>query len=422
MQRICRLASFLVCAVGVCTANGADWRQFRGPGGMGESAEKGLPIAWSATKNIAWRIKLPGPGSSSPVTLGNRVFVTCYSGYGLTEKNPGKQEDLRRHLLCVDRGNGKLIWTKEFDAQPPEHNYAGEGSYHGYAASTPTTDGERLYVFFGKLGVFCYDLDGKQLWHASVGKKIHDRWGSGASPLLYKNLLIVNASIESGSLVALDKSTGKEMWKTPGISSAWNTPMVVTAPSGEPELVISVQNRVLAFDPDNGKKLWDADGVHRYVCPSVIAHKGVVYVIGGGHTCTAIRAGGRGDVTKTNVLWRLEKKGSNVASPVYHEGHLYWAGDSGVVCQDADTGKIVYDKRLDSNVGRVWASPVLADGKLYYVTQHEGTFVLPAAPKFEVLAHNVFEDDKSRANASIAVSDGQLLLRTDQYLYCIGKR
>jgi outer membrane protein assembly factor BamB len=315
-----------------------------------------------------------------------------------------------------------VLWAKEFEPLLPEHKYAGEGSYHGYSSSTPTTDGQRLYVFFGKSGVFCFDLDGKELWHQTVGKGTHG-WGSGASPLLYKDLVIVNASVEGSALVALDKLTGKEVWHAPGVRSAWNTPVLVTAPSKELELVISIQDRLLAFDPDTGKELWSADGIHLYVCPSVVAHDGVVYAIGGGHTALAVRAGGRGDVTDTHVLWRT-KKGSNVSSPIYHDGHLYWASDSGgiVHCQEAATGKFVYSERLKPDSGLIYASPVLAEGKLYYVSQRNGTYVVAAGPKFELVAHNTIEDDKSRTNASIAVSGGQLLLRTDQYLYCIGNR
>jgi outer membrane protein assembly factor BamB len=155
----------------------------------------------------------------------------------------------------------------------------------------------------------------------------------------------------------------------------------------------------------------------------VVAHDGVVYAIGGGHTSLAVRAGGRGDVTRTHVLWRT-KKGSNVSSPIYHDGHLYWASESGGVvnCQEAATGKFVYQQRLSPASGLIYASPVLAEGKLYYVSQKGGTYVVAASPKFQLLAHNVFADDKSRTNASVAASDGQLLLRSDQYLYCIDSR
>ena len=416
----------LILVGAVFLVMGADWRQFRGPGGEGISLEKGLPFHWSSDKNIAWKTKLPGPGASSPIVTGDRVFITCYSGYGLGAKDSENMEDLRRHVLCVDRHKGDILWAKEFKPILPEHEYyKNESNYHGYAASTPITDGKHLYVFFGKSGVYCFDLDGKELWHKTVGTKT-DRWGSGASPTLYKDLLIVNASVEDRALVALDKKTGDQVWKAPGISSAWDTPILVPVPGKkETELVISMQNWVVGLNPDTGKELWRANGVHRYVCPSAVTHDGIVYAIGGGHTSLAVRAGGRGDVTKTHVLWRIEKVGSNVSSPIYHAGHLYWAGDGGfVTCQDAADGKVVYKQRLDPPPpeGRVWASPVLADGKLYYVSKLGGTYVVAAAPKFAQLAHDVFADDKSRASASVAVADGHLFLRTDQYLYCIGNK
>jgi outer membrane protein assembly factor BamB len=401
-------------------AAAAEWMQFRGPGGLGISEEKNLPTEWGTDKNIAWQADLPGPGASSPIVVKGRVYLTCYTGYGI-EVGKGDQKDLRRHLLCFDRQSGRQLWAKEFEPKLPEHNYQGEGSYHGYAASTPTSDGERLYVFFGKSGVFCFDLDGQQKWHASVGDRTNG-WGSGTSPLLFGKLLVINASVESGSLVALDKMTGDEVWKTGGIASAWNTPLLVEGQSRK-ELIVSTEGRLKSFDPESGKPLWDADGVHRYVCPSVVADGQTVFAIGGGHTSLAVRLGGSGDVTESHGMWR-QTKGSNVGSPVYHDGHLYWASDGGglMCCQNAQTGEFVYQERLEPGPGNIWSSPVLADGKLYIVSQHDGTYVVAAQPKFELITHNKFSDDDSRTNASPAVHNGQLLLRTDKRLYCIGKR
>lgn len=399
-----------------------DWKQFRGPNGHGVSAEKNLPVKWSATENIAWKLKLPGAGASSPITLGKRVFVTCYSGYGFDRKEPGKQEDLRRHVVCVDRQSGKIVWSKEFMPVLPEHDYTkSESDYHGYAASTPITDGERLYVFFGKSGLYCLDLDGNQLWHAPVGKGING-WGSGTSPVLHKNLVIINASVEAGTLIAFDKLNGKEMWRGPKIGSSWNTPIFVTTPEKNIELSVSVGGNVLGIDPDTGKELWRAKGHGGYVVPSLVTHAGIVYAVGGGGTSLAIKSGGKGDVSESHVLWR-KKKGSNASSPVYHDGKLYWVSDgNGVLhCQDAATGDTT-ETRLLPETGRVWPSPVLAEGKLYIVSQFAGVYVVAANPKYELIAHNKFADDKSRSNASIAISDGQLFLRNDQYLYCIGKK
>jgi outer membrane protein assembly factor BamB len=411
-------AGFFV-AILATTGFAGDWTQFRGPHGLGVSDEKGLPVKWSSTENIVWKAELPGPGASCPIALGDRVFLTCYSGYGL-EGNVGDQKDLRRHLLCFERKSGDVKWKKVFEPKLPEHGYSGEGSYHGYAASTPTTDGQRLYVFFGKSGVFCFDLDGNELWHVSVGDGTSG-WGSGCSPILYGNYVIVNASIESGAIVALDKYKGTEVWRAREVNSSWNTPFIV-AGKERAELVVSVQDWIKSFSPDDGKFLWKAEGVHRYCCPSVVVHDDVVYAIGGGSTSLAVRMGGTDDVSASHRVWR-QNKGSNVGSPIYLDDHLYWVSDEGatVCCQKAATGDTVFQTRLEPESGRVWSSPVLADGKLYIVSQRNGTYVVAAKPTFELLAHNKFQEDGSRTNASPTVHNGHILLRTDKNLYCIGR-
>ncbi len=184
----------------------ADWPQFRGPGGLGNSKESNLPLQWSETDNIAWRVALPGFGSSSPITLGEKVYLTCYSGYGTGDESQAMQ-DLVLHVLCVNRADGHVDWDKSIQPRLPETERVRD---HGYAGPTPATDGEFLYVFLGKTGVFKFDLHGKQLWHADVGSKTHG-WGCGASPVLYENLVIINASVESGLLIAIDQQTGREV-------------------------------------------------------------------------------------------------------------------------------------------------------------------------------------------------------------------
>ncbi len=416
----------LIALVGVLAARAADWRQFRGPGGLGIAPDTNLPITWSATQNVLWKADLPGPGGSSPIVVGDKVFVTCYSGYGLPEKKGGEQgerKDLNRHLACLDRA-GKVLWTREVPSVTPDQAY--EGQYlplHGYASSTPASDGQAVYVFFGKAGVLAFDLEGKQLWQASVGERTHS-WGTGTSPVLYKDLVIVNASVESNALVALSKRDGKVAWRAQGMASSWNTPLLVEV-GGRQELVVSVARRILAYDPETGKQLWSSEGLALnggYVCPSVVAHDGVIYVIGvrGRSEAMAVRSGGSGDVTKTHILWRLDK-GANVSSPVYHDGHLYWASDvQGVFyCVNAKEGKLVYQERLKPATDRFYASPVLADGKLYVVSRTNGTYVIEAKPQFKLVAHNTL-DDNSVFNASPAVADGRMFLRSDRALYCIG--
>jgi outer membrane protein assembly factor BamB len=392
----------------------AEWPQFRGPGGQGTTSEKNLPLRWSDTENVAWKTELPGFGASSPIALGDRLFVTCYSGYGLDRQNPGKPEDLTLHVVCLTK-EGKIVWDEHIQPRLPESERVRD---HGYAGPTPATDGEHLYVFFGKSGVLKFDLDGNQLWQADVGEKTH-RWGCGTSPVLYRNLVIVNASVESGSLVAIDKDSGEEVWRAGGMTASWNTPHLVEPGNGRHELVVSVKNRILAFNPATGEQLWNCDGIQDYVCPSIVSQAGVVYVIGGRSSkAIAIRAGGRGDVTESHRLWEA-KAGSNVCSPVIHDGHLYWVSDRNKVayCVRIEDGEVIYAERFPD---QPYASALVGDGKLYIVTRNGGTYVLAARPEFEQLAHNRL-DDRSTFNASPIVANGKLFLRSDRFLYCIGK-
>ncbi|MCS6863241.1 MAG: PQQ-binding-like beta-propeller repeat protein, partial [Abditibacteriales bacterium] len=253
-----------------------------------------------------------------------------------------------------------------------------------------------------------------------VGSRTH-RYGSAASPVVYKDWVIVNASVESESLVALDRRTGREVWRAGGIRDAWNTPHLVRTSNGTMELVVAINGAVLGFDPERGEQRWRCAGVEDYITPSVVSYDGVVYaLLGRAGGVLAVRAGGRGDVTDTHVLWRLTK-GRNVASPVYYQGYLYFVTEAlGVVrCLDAKSGAAAYEERLTPAPGEVYASPVIADGKLYIVSRERGAFVLAAKPQFELLAHNDL-GDRSLFNASPAVSGGHLLLRSDRFLYSIG--
>jgi outer membrane protein assembly factor BamB len=397
----------------------ADWPQFRGPGGLAISEDTGLPTTWSFEENIAWKTELPGPGTSSPIVVGSKIILTCYSGYGLSEGDPGDQSKLRRHVVCLSRASGKIEWTRDLAAELPEENFAGFQALHGYASSTPVSDGRNVYVFFGKSGVYAFDLKGKQLWREGVGSSTHN-WGSATSPVLHDDVVIVNASVESGSLVGLEKKKGRQVWSVPGANSSWSTPVLVEV-GKKKELVLSIQGKIGAFDPENGKPLWQCSGIQDYVCPSVVAADGVVYCIGGRSAqCLAVRAGGKGDVTATHKLWEADA-GSNVSSPVVHDGHLYWVSDSGIAfCLNADNGDIVYQERTP--VSRVYGSVTYGDGKLYCVSREEGAFVLEAAPRFNVLAENSMSPDNSVFNASPVIHNGQVLLRSNRYLYCIGKK
>ncbi len=397
-----------------------DWPCFRGSGGMGVSDATGLPLEWDANTNVVWKTALPGSGTSSPITFGDHIYLTCYSGYSVPGEPAGSLEQLQRHLIALRRDTGEIVWDQSVAAKLPEEESIRD---HGYSANTPAADADRVYAFFGKTGVFAFDHQGHQLWRADVGSNTSG-WGTAASPLLYKDMLIINASVESQSLVALDRETGQEKWRAAGIREAWNTPIIVTAASGRKELVVARNGDVLAFDPDTGEPLWSCKtNIGWYMVPTPVAADGIIYYLGGrsGTTALAVRAGGDGDVTATHRLW-TSNTGSNVTSPIYLDGHLYWMSEKlGIAyCARADTGELVYEQRLERS-GAVYASPVLAEGRLYYLTRNGQMFVLAAKPEFEQLALMNGLDDGSRFDASPAVDGNRLLVRSGKFLYCLGE-
>lgn len=396
---------------------GADWPGFRGDG-SGVSGERGLPIRWSATENVVWKTKLRGPGTASPIVIGDRVLVACYSGYGIAKG--GDVAELRRHLLCLSRDKGDIVWQADVPTRLPENKFSNYLAEHGYASATPVSDGERVYVFFGRTGVLAFDLQGKQLWQSEVGTWLNG-WGSASSPVLYKDLLIVNAAVENNALVALDKRTGKQVWRTRGIGDSWTTPLIVNVPDGKPELVLQVPDFLLGFDPETGTKLWECKGISTATASSTpVARAGVVYAMGAGvagaKQVLAVRAGGRGEVSQSHVVWKA-KAGANHCSPVLYGDFLYYISGR-VWCLRADTGEVVYQERL-YGAGTEYSSPVAADGKLFAFTRRDGAFVLKAGATFELLAHNDL-DDQSVFNASPAVSDGRLFIRSNDCVYCLG--
>lgn len=403
------LPTLLIASLGGMTM-AADWPRFRGPTGFGTSDDPNIPVEWSDTKNLAWKLKLPGAGFSSPIVVKGRVFVTCYSG---------TRADLKRHLICVDLRSGKVDWSKSVSSDSAEAAIASFGTNHGYASNTPVSDGERVYAFFSNAGVVAYDLDGKRLWSKTVGAENRSMFGSGASPILYKQLLIVPAGAESESIRAFDRKSGKEIWKAEGdgISRSYAAPVVARNSSGKDELLLSLTDEMWSLNPENGKLRWYAEtAVDLNACPSLVVEGDIAYVIGGRRGGrTAVRMGGKGDVTDSHVVWS-SNGGSYVPSPVLHEGHLFWINDGGIAtCVDAKTGKEVKRTRIG---GRFYASLVLIRDKFYAVSRFDGTHVLKATPSFEKIALNKLSDE-SDFSASPAVSDGRLILRSNEYLYCI---
>jgi outer membrane protein assembly factor BamB len=465
----CALVFGLYCVAGSVFA--ADWPGFRGAKG-GVADEKDLP-AEITKDNVLWKVKLPGAGASSPITAGDKLFLTCYTGYGQTitkgfggfggkgkgdfgkDKKPdfkgkpdfgkggfgkggfgggpdtgGDQKKLRLVVLCYDRNKGDVLWQKEIEPKLPEAPFSDFLRDHGYASSTPVTDGKNVYVFLGKSGVYAFDMDGKQLWSADVGSGT-DKWGSAASPVVYNDVLIVNAAIESKALVGLDKNSGKELWRVKGTGTNWTSPIIVETKDGTHELVVSLPGRVVGYEPETGKELWRCDGIGSasgfggYTISTPVARDGVVYLMGGGGfakaTTLAVRAGGRGDVTKTHLLWR-ESTGTGTASPVLSGDCLCWASGA-FTCLNVKDGKKAHQARLyEGGFGGEYVSAVAADGRIYALTRLDGLYVLEGGGKFEQLSHYDFTGDRSIFNASPAVSGGKIYIRSNAYLYCLGKK
>ena len=416
-----RLRLLIVALLACC--GGADWPQFRGPGSQGVGTAKGLPTTWSDSSNIVWQTPLPGYGASSPILWKDSIYVTGYSGYGQSKDQPGEQSNLKLHLSTLRRSDGSIQWTETFSARTPVENYAQFIALHGYASSTPAADADRVYVYFGRSGAAAYTHDGTRVWKRVLGDKTH-MFGTGTSPVLFGDLVIINAYVECGDMIALRKDTGEEVWRAKGLDRAWNSPVLVDVAGGQ-ELVINSERKMQGFNPQTGELLWTCQGIEDYICPTVVSHDGVVYAVGARKgTAIAVRAGGRGDVTTTHRLWTIDY-GSNVSSPVYYDGHLYWANESrGIAyCAEAATGKLVYKERLKPSPQFVYASPLVADGKLYYVSRQDGAYVLDASPKFNLLAHNVLTPkDDSVFNASPVPDGNRLLLRSDKFLYAIGEK
>jgi outer membrane protein assembly factor BamB len=452
---LCRAAALICIATSTLTA--ADWPRFRGENGSGVAADPApTPVEWSESKNLKWSAPLPGPGKSSPIVVGDRVIVTCWSG-----ENP--PDDLKRHLLCFDRNTGQELWAKEIAPTTPDEPFREMFTENGYASHTPTSDGERIYVFFGLSGVIAFDMDGKELWRASVGDGTDpNRWGTASSPILYKDLVIVTAASESAAFVALDKESGKKVWRqeSDGLESTWGTPVLAPGADGKQELLMAVPGEIWGMNPDTGKLRWYVQNSNaRNICCSVVVDKDVAYVIGGREGgSAAVRVGGKGDVHESHLLWNNNARGG-IGTPVLADGLLYSIAGGVITCLDAETGKEVYEKRLQApapaaassqadrpaaveGFGRPgeyaqdggfgggrgggfrqqdYSSPVIADGKLYFARRGGEVFVLKTGREFNTLAVNKFESDDGDFSASPAISDGQIFIRSSNKLYCVAE-
>jgi outer membrane protein assembly factor BamB len=397
-----------------------NWPAWRGPKGDGTTPETNLPLTWSATENVKWKVPLPGPSNSSPIVWGDRIFLTQAAGD-------------RRTVMAFDRKDGKLLWQDGPTVTEKERTHPTNPP----ASGSPVTDGEKVIAWFGSAGVWCWDLAGKEMWHVDLGKQDHE-WGYGSSPVLHGDLCIVNFGPGPRSfLVALDKRTGKEAWRTevpvpempegPGASQnytgSWSTPIVAQV-SGKSELIAVLPGAVRSFDPATGKELWHCNGLNPLSYADPLIADGVVAAMGGfGGYSVGVKAGGMGDVTATNRLWQEKRSSQRIGSGVVKDGLIYMPNEPGVVqCIEPATGKIAWQERLQIPGGKAstWSSFVLSGDRLYLVTQASDVVVLKAGPKFEQLAVNSLDDGLS--NSSLAVSNGELFIRTHKNLWCIAAR
>ena len=417
----------LVTATCCCTVNAEDWLRFRGPNGTGVVKAVGnMPVRWSPTQNIQWKTSLPGAGVSCPIVVGSRIFVTCYSGYGIDRRNPGDIKDLKRHLVCIDANSGQQMWEKSVDAVQPEDPFSGAGvPAHGYASHTPVSDGENVFVFFGKTGALAFDMEGNQLWQTLVGKESDPRkWGSSSSPILFEDLVIITASCESQALVALDKKTGKEVWRqeASGLDNLWGTPALVKTESGSTELVVGVAGEIWGINPLNGKLRWFCKtGETEQASTSVVVAGDMVFFAGGrGAGTVAVKTGGTGNVTDTHVAWNGRDSG-RFGSPLVYNGYFYSVTNNIVSKLDIKTGENAGQVRISSRGGRSsdYASPIIANGKLYYLKGNGTMCVFDLEGEMKQVATNNVTSESETFGATPAITDGKMFIRSNKNLYCV---
>jgi outer membrane protein assembly factor BamB len=404
------------------------WSRFRGPNGSGISSDASIPSHWSDTENLKWATPLPGPGSSSPILTDKLVFVTCYSGID-PQSRQTDTSNLKRHLICLSRQDGQILWNHTEPAVQPEDRFQGMGvPEHGYATNTPATDGQRVFTFLGKSGVFAFDLEGKKLWQASVGTESGNRgWGTASSLVLFEDLVIVNASEESQTIRALKASDGQEVWKATGsaLELAYGTPILAKVDDQRTDLVIAVPGEIWGLNPRTGKLIWYAEtSLTGNLSPSLILDGDTVIAFGGYRSSgsVAIRIGGSGDVTKTHTVW-TSRNSSYVSTPVLVDGKLFWIDDKGTYyVSSAKTGELIQRNRVANITSRdrpVYASAIAVGNNLMFQTRFDGLLVTTPTSELNVISQNRFESDKSMCNATPAVDSGQLYLRSDNRVYCV---
>lgn len=401
------------------------WPTWRGPMGDGVSTEQDVPTHWDAKQHIRWRISLPDRGNGTPVVWGRFLFLP-----------QAIEKEHRRTLMCLDRHTGQLLWQQgvSYKDQEPTH------ATNPYCSPSPVTDGERVIVWYGSAGLYCYDLHGREQWHIDLGKQQHV-WGHGSSPILFENLCILQFGPGARSfLIAVDKQTGNEVWRVaaPAFNKAtanpshptgnenadifwgsWATPIVVHA-HGRPELILAWPQHVVGLNPRTGQELWRCAGLADLVYCSPVYGEGIIVALGGYNgPSLAVKPGGQGDVTQSHRVWHEEKSPLRLGTGVIVAGHLYVNDMNGVIdCIDLKTNKVRWRERPKaSGKGDSWSSLVRAGQHIYAVNQAGDVFVFKANPnKYEQVAKNSLGE---YSNSSLVISDGELFLRTHESLWCI---
>jgi outer membrane protein assembly factor BamB len=405
----------ILLAVQFAASAAENWPCFRGPTGQGVSAEKDLPLTWSLNENVAWRTVVGGTGWSSPIVWGDRVFLTATTA-----------DEASGRVLCIDRDTGKILWDKKVVDRLPDKKQPKNSN----ATPTPITDGKAVYAVFNGLNIVALDFDGNTLWKHE-DPAFSSMHGLGASPILYKNVLIMPCDgndpadrmrgfkqpWEGAFVVALDIKTGQEKWRARrGLSrQAHVTPKVIDV-AGRPLLVSAGGDVVQGFDPDKGELLWTVKSQGEGVVPSIVYADGLVYTCSGyeAPTIRAIRPDGRGDVTATHVAWESTKDVPMMPSFLYNDGLLFCVKETGVAtCLEAHSGTTIWNHRLG---GKYSASPVLAAGRVYCLAEDGTTVVFAAGREYKELARNALE---GMCQASPAISGGRILVRAGGELYCV---
>jgi outer membrane protein assembly factor BamB len=416
------------------------WPQFRGAQSLGVAEDANLPDKWSATENVAWKTELPGMGWSSPIVWGNRIFLTSVINSGETEpvkkglyfggERPVPKVEHRWMVYAVDFKTGKILWEREVHRAVPKITRHLKNSY---ASETPVTDGERVYAYFGNIGLFCFDMNGKPLWNQMFeAKKTRFGWGTAASPVLHKDrVFIVNDNDEQSVLLALDKKTGKQIWKVDReVGTNWATPYIWENEK-RAELIVPATKAVRSYDLD-GKVLWEFKGMSSIAIPMPFSKHGLLYIASGyvqdqHRPVYAIKPGASGDISLKEgetsnqfIAWYQRQAGPYNPSPIVYGDLYYTLLDRGFfTAHDAKTGKEVYGKqRIDPAAGAFTSSPWAYNGKLFALSEDGDTFVIQAGGEYKLLGKNSLDE---LCMATPAIAKGSLIIRTASKLYRISK-